>query len=153
MNTWNFTSVEHFMVSTQREGLYGKMEHDVLLVEISERSGRKQSARVLLSTLRSMGMKYVTEVGVAQAESVTRAIVPSKIQLVRVDLNIPGYRDVVTNIGDEIFQRHTKKLGHRDEPGKRKKSCFPRSRTSQYSKKITASHLNGKVLLQHDVRH
>jgi len=93
MNTWNFTSVEHFMVSTQREGLYGKMEHDVLLVEISERSGRKQSARVLLSTLRSMGMKYVTEVGVAQAESVTRAIVPSKIQLVRVDLNIPGDRD------------------------------------------------------------
>ena len=94
MNTWNFTSVEHFMVSTQREGLYGKMAHDVRLVEISERYGRKQSARVLLSTpLRSMGMKYVTEVGVAQAESVTRAIVPSKIQLVRVDLNIPGDRD------------------------------------------------------------
>ena len=55
--------------------------------------GGKQSARVLLSTLRLMGMKYVTEVGVAQAESVTRAIVPSKIQLVRVDLNIPGDRD------------------------------------------------------------
>ena len=79
---------------------------------------------------------------------------PSKIQLVRIDLDIPGYRDLVTNIGDELSQRHTKKLGHRDEPGKCKK-MFPPFQSVQeedYSESPVKS-LSGKVLLQHDVLH
>ena len=89
--------------------------HDVRLVEISERSGREQIARVLLSApLRWMDTKQVANVdGVAQCENVTRAIMPAKIQLVRVNLNLLGDRFSVTDIGDEFSKRHTKKLGHR----------------------------------------
>ena len=46
--------------------------------------------------LRSINTKKLANIdGVAaQDERITRAIMPSKIHLVRVDLNIPKYRDV-----------------------------------------------------------
>ena len=70
--------------------------HDIRLGEIRKSPGREQSARVLLSArLRSINIKKLANIdGVAQDERITRAIMPSKIQLVRVDLNIPKYRDV-----------------------------------------------------------
>ena len=60
--------------------------------------GGNQSARVPLpAPLRSIDTKKLADIdGVAQDERITRAIMPSKIQLVRVDLNlnIAKYRDV-----------------------------------------------------------
>ena len=87
-------------MASNRKGSVARKTHDVRLVEISERSGREQIARVLLlAPLRWMDTKQVANVdGVAQYENVTRAIMPAKIQLVRVNLNLLGDRFSVTDI-------------------------------------------------------
>ena len=91
-------------MASNRKGSVARKTHDVRLVEISERSGREQIALVLLlAPLRLMDTKQVANVdGVAQYENVTRAIMPAKIQLVRVNLNLLGDRFSVNDIGDEL---------------------------------------------------
>ena len=73
--------------------------HDIRLGEIRKSPGREQSARVLLSArLRSINIKKLANIdGVAQDERITRAIMPSKIQLVRVNLDAPRLPDVFTD--------------------------------------------------------